>query len=144
MSSEHYRWLLVDGFVERFNNHRKNYFFPSDLICVDESISRWYGQGGNWINHGLPMYVAIDRKPENGCKIQNSAFGRSGVMLSLRLVKSIDENENEIVTDSNNEMNHGTMILKSLCEPWAHSNRCVCADSYFSSVHSALELKKKV
>ena len=29
-------------------------------MCVDESISRWYGQGGDWITIGLPMYVTID------------------------------------------------------------------------------------
>jgi hypothetical protein len=26
-------------------------------------------------NHGLPMYVAMNRKPENGCEIQNAACG---------------------------------------------------------------------
>jgi hypothetical protein len=38
---------------------------PSDVMCVGESTSKWYGTGGHWINEGLPMYVAIDRKPEN-------------------------------------------------------------------------------
>ena len=83
-SSEQYRWTLVDDFVKNFNDYRANYFNPSDLICVDESMSRWYGQGGHWINHGLPQYIAIDRKPENGCEIQNAACGRSGVMLRLK------------------------------------------------------------
>jgi hypothetical protein len=36
---------------------------------------------GSWINHGLPMCVAIDWKPENGCEIQNAPCGCSGVML---------------------------------------------------------------
>ena len=61
MTSEQYRWRLVDDFVKNFNEHRAQNFFPSDEICVDESMSRWYGRGGHWINHGLPMYVAIDR-----------------------------------------------------------------------------------
>ena len=39
------------------------------MLCVDESMSRWYGQGGNQINHWLPMYVVIDRKPENVLKV---------------------------------------------------------------------------
>ena len=56
-------------------------FFLSEWICVDESMSRWYGLGGSWINIGLPMYVSIDRKPESGCEIQNAACGISGVML---------------------------------------------------------------
>ena len=70
MSSERYRSTLLDDFVFEYNNHRKRFFIPSEMLCVDESISRWYGQGGEWINKGLPMYVAIDRKPENGCDPQ--------------------------------------------------------------------------
>lgn len=50
----------------------------SDTICVDESMSCWYGkEGGQWINYGLPQYIAIDQKPENGCEIQNAACGIS-------------------------------------------------------------------
>jgi hypothetical protein len=65
--------MLVDGFVSNLSSHRANNFVPSEVICVDESMSRWYVQGGNWINHGLPIYNAIDRNPENGCEIQNAA-----------------------------------------------------------------------
>jgi len=88
MSSKSYRWLLVSDFVDRINNHRKRYFSPSNVICVDESISRWYGIGGHWINKGLPMYVAIDRKPEDGCEIQNACDGVSGIMMQLKMVKT--------------------------------------------------------
>jgi Transposase IS4 len=87
-SSEDYRWMLVSEHVDALNEHKRNYFTPSEIICVDESMSRWYGLGGHWINMGLPMYVAMDRKPEDGCEIQNSCCGRSGIMLQLRLVKS--------------------------------------------------------
>ena len=64
--TEQHRWKLVDDFVAHFNNHRANFFSPSDTICVDESMSCWYGQGGHWINHDHSQYVAIDRKPKNG------------------------------------------------------------------------------
>ena len=143
MSSEKYRWQLVDDFIESFNRHRSTTFLPSDLICVDESISRWYGQGGHWINMGLPMYIAIDRKPEFGCEIQNAACGRSGVMIRLKLVKSSREEatlneDNEI--EGNQNLNHGTKVLKSLVEPWIRSDRIVCADSYFASVNAVEEL----
>jgi hypothetical protein len=142
-TSEDYRWMLIDGFVRNFNEHRASYFNPSDLICVDESMSRWYGQGGSWINHGLPQYVAINRKPENGCEIQNSACGRSGVMLRLKLVKGADLVG--IDDDGNNEgdgnyLLHGTVVLKELVSPWFGSHRIVCADSYFASVGAAREL----
>ena len=54
-------------------------FHPGNAICVDESIVQWYALGGQWVNDGLPMYMAVDRKPKNGCEIQNSADGDSGV-----------------------------------------------------------------
>jgi Transposase IS4 len=141
MSSERYRWLLVDGFVERFNEHRAKTFVPSENICVDESISRWYGQGGEWINHGLPMYIAIDRKPENGCEIQNAACAKSGVMLRLRLVKTAEE-ESTHIHEGADGLLHGTKILKFLILPWQFSDRMVCADSYFASVGAAEELRR--
>jgi len=59
-STEQHRWKLVDDFVANFNNHRANYVTLSDTSFVDKSMSRWYGQGGHLINHGLPQYVAID------------------------------------------------------------------------------------
>lgn len=141
MTSEQYRWSLVDDFVNRFNEHRASNVLPSERICVDESISRWYGQGGDWINHGLPMYVAIDRKPENGCEIQNSACGRSGVMLRLRLVRTAEEDHAHL-NETDSGLLHGTQVLKDLVSPWAQTSRIVCADSYFASVTSALELEK--
>jgi hypothetical protein len=113
----------------------------SDTICVDESMSRWYGQGGHWINHGLPQYIAIDRKPENGCKIQNAACGRSGIMLRLKLVKGADlVGVDDVNNDHENSLLHGTRVLKYLVSPWSGSHRIVCADSYFASFGAAQEL----
>ena len=91
MSDEVYRWKLVDEFVKSFNLRRREKFTPGTFICKDESIIRWYRGGGYWINEGLPCYMAIDRKPENGCEIQNSVCGESGVMLRPKLVKNIQE-----------------------------------------------------
>ena len=136
-----YRWMLVDDMVSIFNKHREENFLPSEWICVDESMSRWYGLGGSWINIGLPMYVAIDRKPENGCEIQNAACGVSGVMLRLLLVKSEEETDLSSI-EREDGIPHGTHILKYLTLPWANSRRGVCADSYFASVTSAEELMK--
>ena len=139
MSHEKYRWLLVDGFVELFNDHREIFFEPSDMICADESISRWYGQGGHWINIGLPMYMAIDRKPENGCEIQNCCCGRSGIMMRLKLVKTAEEEATHVVEGEDGIL-HGTRILLFLVDPWAYSGRTVVGDSYFASVGAAEQL----
>ena len=91
MSAEQFLWLLIYGFVKEFNDCRAAKVTPSDIICVDESISQWYGQGGHWINHGLPMYVAIGRKPENKCEIQNSTCGWSTIMMRLKIFKTAEE-----------------------------------------------------
>ena len=50
MKHSQFRWNLVDDFIKRFNDYRANHFIPSEMICVTESISRWYGQGGGWVN----------------------------------------------------------------------------------------------
>ena len=87
------------------------------------------------------MYIAIDRKPENGCEIQNSACSESGVLLRLLLVKS--EEDSHLHTQENNEgLQHGTSILKYLVVPWANSERGVFAGSYFASVSSAEEMMR--
>lgn len=140
MSWEEHRWQRIDNFVSNFNSHRATKYYPSDRICVDESISRWYGLGGSWIDIGLPTYVAMDRKPENGCEIQNCCDGKSGIMLQLRVVKSVtDENE-----DEDDGINHGTKILLDLVKPWWNKvRRVICADSYFSSVQTTIMCKAK-
>ena len=142
MSSERFRWMLVDDFVQNINNHRAANFDPGDRICVDESMSRWYGLGGHWINAGLPMYVCIDRKPEAGCEIQNSACGQSGVMLQLKIVKTAEE-EDQSTGEDEAGMLHGTKVLRQLVTPYLYSNRVVCADSYFASVGCLQELAAK-
>jgi Transposase IS4 len=134
--------MLDDDHVARFNDHRQCCFFPSERICLDESIARWYGQGGHWINMGLPMYIAIDWKLENGCEIQNAACGVSGVMIWLRLVKTAEEEASNHGEDHQDHLPHGAQVLRWLVSPWANSDWIVCADSYFASVTAALELKK--
>ena len=144
MSSEDYRWMLIADFVELFNAHRESFVEPSSEICVDESISRWYGLGGDWINCGLPMYVAIERKPENGAELQTACCGKSGVMLRLKIVKTAkarrQEHDNNNVEDSS--LNEGTQVMKELVLPWAKTDRVVVGDSYFASVQAARELYK--
>ena len=84
---------MISDFVDRFNEHRATTFIPSDVICIDESMSKWYGLGGRWINIGLPMYVAIDRKLVNGCEIQNVCCGRSRIMMQIKIVETAEEED---------------------------------------------------
>jgi Transposase IS4 len=140
MSHKRFRWLLVDDFVTNFNTHREATFVPGTTICVDESVSRWYGLGGGWISVGLPHYLAIDRKPDNGCEIQDAACGESGVIIRLKIVTA-EEDGIEASEDDEQRLTHGCRVTKYLVGPWNRTNRIVCGDSYFSSVDTATELK---
>ena len=107
---------------------------PSDLISVEESISRWYGLGEDWIDVGLPHYVAMDRKSENGCEIQDATCGRSGIILRLEIFTATDETREKDFEDA---MPHGAAVVRRLVDPWISAKRTVCADSYFISVDTA-------
>ena len=86
------------------------------------------------------MYVVINRKPENGCEIQNAACGHSGVMIRLKVVKTAEEENASVVTDDDGN-NHGTNVLKFLVEPWVRMDGCVCANSYFVSVNAVTVMR---
>ena len=86
----------MDDFVETFNDYRCARYNPSDRICVDKSISKWYEVVGHWINIGLTNYVAMDRKPENGCEIKDACDGRSKVMICLKLHCKVGRNNNDL------------------------------------------------
>ena len=73
--------MLVDDHIANFNKNRARNYHPSHSICVDESMSRLYGIEGHWINAGFLQYIEIDRNTENGCEIQNSSDGISGIMM---------------------------------------------------------------
>ena len=93
-SHEAHWWKLVEYFVTRFNEYHTYLFYYLDVICADESILRWYIQGVHWINLGLPIYVEMDRNPNNGVSTQNNACGRSGIMMYISIFK-YENNEAE-------------------------------------------------
>ena len=128
------RWDRVSGFVKAINEFRESNFTPSEYICVDESKSRWYGLRGDWCDLGLPRYVAMDRKPENGCELKTSACSKSGVMLRIELVTGQEDNN---LRDFEHQYQDTTAVTLQLVQPLLHSNRLVCRDSYFRSVTTA-------
>ena len=73
----------------------------------------------------------MDRKPENGCEVQNACDGQSGIMLRLKMVKS---EQSDLL---NKDLNHDTKVLAFLVMPWARSLHTVVADSYYASVQTA-------
>jgi len=45
--SEGSRWQLINEFACAINCHRAARVSSSDIICVDKSMCKWYGQGGH-------------------------------------------------------------------------------------------------
>ena len=73
------RWSEVSWVVSGFNRNRKKTVNPSWLICVDESMVAWTGQG-------CPHLSFVPRKPEPlGIEVKNACDGCSGVMLHLEI-----------------------------------------------------------
>ena len=101
----------------------RNYHL-SNSICVDAYMSRWYGIGGYWVNAGLPQYIAIDRNPENGCEIQNTADGVSGIMIQLKLVKTSSE-EDIHSPEEHDGLLHGTKVMINIFQPWVNKQQRV-------------------
>ena len=167
MSDETFRWQLVDDFIHAFNQHRASNFNPCGTLCVDESIIRWYGLGGHWISVGLPHYVCIDRKPEDGCEIQDICCAETGILCRLKIVKTSTEksrineananansapasptrngngNHNDAESTKINDQAAGTQSVLELTEPWHATNRIIVGDSAFSSVNTAVQLTKR-
>ncbi len=151
MSSEQYRWMLVNDFVANINEYRARTFVPGGHLEADESMIRWYGKGGSFVDAGIPHYAAIERKPDNGAEIQNLADVASGIMLRLKIVKSAaeeeaiataaaDEDEDEDVAAD--EAGKGTWVLLQLVHPWRDSGCLITANAYFASVEVALKMKE--
>ena len=61
-------------------------------------------------------------------------------MIRLKIVKTAEEENASAVTEDDGN-NHGTNVLKSLVEPWVRTDRCACADSYFTSVNAVTVMR---
>jgi hypothetical protein len=86
--SEQYRWMLVNDFVANIDEYRLRLFYPGNHLEANDTIIEWYGIGGAFFDAGLPMYLALEHKPNNGGKIQNLANVALGIMLHFKVVKS--------------------------------------------------------
>jgi hypothetical protein len=86
----------------------------------------------------------MDRKPENGCEIQNAACIDSNIMIQLKLVKSKEDEERlesrRSDKEERTELNHGTKVVLDLTKPWNHTGREIIGDSAFASVATAVSL----
>jgi hypothetical protein len=147
MSSERYRWMLVDDNVTNFNDHRASTFYPDVELEANESMIPWYGQGSDHINIGLPHYAMIYCRHDNSSKMQNLADVSPGIMIFLKVVKSTNKEkaiEKDLDLDPKEAMyGKGTRVLMEITKTWHGSNHLVTRDAYFESTMAALALKKE-
>ena len=117
--------MIVGDFVNNLSKYWASHCVSSDLICVDKSMSTWYRLGRHCINMGLPMHMAIDCKPVDGCEIQNLCDSRSQVMIHMKLVKLDADKDRymmEIISGAAHQRRivhllHGTKVLIDLVNP---------------------------
>ena len=82
----------------------------------------------------------MDRKLENVVEIQNSACGRSGIMICISIVKSANNEADQ--EDDEDNIPYSKKLLKELVLPWDNMEHIICADTYFASVPDAKEFCK--
>ena len=63
MSSERYRWMLINDFVANINKYRQRTFVPGGHLEANETIIQWYGKGGALIDAGLPSTLPLSASP---------------------------------------------------------------------------------
>ncbi|KAL3815576.1 hypothetical protein ACHAXA_000308 [Cyclostephanos tholiformis] len=126
MSSEQYRWMLVNDFVDNINEYRTKTFVPGGHLEADESMICWYGVGGSFVDTGIPHYAAIERKPDNEEAIAAAA------------ADEVDDNK-DVVADKGGK---GTRVFLELVAPWQDSRCLVTADAHFDSVEAAVKMKE--
>ena len=85
------RWGMNRDFIVAINDHRASHVIASQTIFADDSMSGWYGLGGDCIETGLPHYVVMDWKPENGCELKTAACGKSRIIIRIENVASAED-----------------------------------------------------
>lgn len=115
------------------------FFLTSKCICLNESMTRWYGKGHLWLGVGIPTYISIDRKPKRGFEIHSSRCGRSKVILRLCVLNS----DQSSLLESERDLPQGTKDTLELVRSWLDNYRAICGDSHIASVSTAMELHSK-
>ncbi len=73
--------MLINNFIANYIEYRKRMFVPGNNVEAYKTVIQWYGVGGAYVDTGFSMYLTLEHKPDNGCKIQNLADVALGIML---------------------------------------------------------------
>ena len=80
------------------------------------------------------MYLTLERKPNNGGKIQNLTDVASGIMLCLKIFKSTNKEKTISIADAANAITANNNITTANEGKKGTHGRLVTADKYFVSV----------
>jgi hypothetical protein len=79
MSSEQYRWMLIDDFVAIINEYRTRTFVPGGYLEADESMIRWYGIRGSYVDAGIPITLRSSASPTMAARSRISLASHRGL-----------------------------------------------------------------
>ena len=80
-------WWRVTKFMQDFNSLRELSISPGWMLCIDETMVKWRGQG-------LPWLAWVPRKPEeHGVEMWTVADTATGIMMHMDLNKGRELNK---------------------------------------------------
>jgi hypothetical protein len=136
-----------------------NMFIPGPVLTVDELMSQWTGDEGDYSVTGMPHVTKEIRKPVPvGMEAKCTADGVTGIMLRLDILEGKERQEMkkyvrrvpnanlpadpmyQTLAAANDVHNATTAQTLRLVEPWFGSNRVVDMDAWFASVMCTIAL----
>ena len=118
-----------------FNEHIKNIFLASWVICLDESMSIWH------IRWTCPGWVFCPHKPHPfGNEYHTACCGMSGILISVELVKGKDHLQQ--IKEKWSELGHTIGLLMRLLSSYFATGRYVVLDSGFCVLQALIKLKR--
>lgn len=131
-------WGAIRGFINAFNLNRRSSVTPGEFLTIDECMCFWLGQNSIYNSKGMPHITKIIRKPRGvGAEFKAICCSETGILLGLELMEGKTRQQAKAYHHLYGE---GTSVVLRLCTPYNTLPRTVVADSYFSSVKTAIAL----
>ena len=110
-------------------------------LTVDETRTMWTGQERKYSETGVPHKSNCKRKPRSeAIEAKTVADGMTGIFLHAEIVQSKEDMRRKAYFD---EYQATIANLLRMLEPWYHSFRVVCTDSYWAGVRACHTLLTK-
>ena len=129
-------FFSIRPLVDAFNNNNKNNFVAGSSIEIDECTSAWRGKNARHRAAGAPGITMQKGKPEPvGLQFWNASDCSTGILLNLELNEGKLRNAQK---DYRDRFPVQQALVLRLTQSYHGSLRQIYADSYFSSVSTAI------